>query len=123
MSNHTPDGPDRYVGERPTGPLMGDDIAPCRKCNTSIDADARRCPSCGYEPGTSTLGRILYLLAFPWAVLFGGLAVGTILLVPAAGLAVGDAVGALVATAILGGPSWWYVRRHRQRRRQGAAER
>jgi len=118
-------GPDRYVGERPEPAAMTTPethAAPCRACSEPIDPDADRCPHCGYDPSPGIFATLAYLLAVPWAVLFGALAVGSVLLAFGTELTVGGAIGGVIGASVMGAPSWWYVRRYRRRRRQGAAE-
>jgi len=99
-----------------------DDTAPCRECTESIPAAARRCPLCGYDPSPGLLGTIGALLAWPFAAL------GALLVVTALGafvtgaLSGGETVGALGATAVTFGLPWWYILRHRRKKRETATE-
>ena len=42
---------------------MSADEQPCRRCQTAIPVDARRCPQCGYEPASEgSAGRTVLLV-------------------------------------------------------------
>lgn len=112
----------RYVGDRPEPECMpSDTTAPCRQCHTPISETARRCPACGYAPGTSLGGRIVYFLALPWAILFGCIAVASLVAVLTGAVGVGLGIEAFLGTAVFGAIPWWLVVRHRRKRRQPAA--
>jgi len=95
-------------------------MALCSKCNSEISKTAERCPQCGYEPGSSIISKLIYwLIALPWAVVFGFLIVLSVFGVIAGEIAPGEFVGTLVAIGFLGALPFWYVRRYRRRKRIG----
>jgi membrane protein implicated in regulation of membrane protease activity len=70
----------------------------CRKCQSTINASAKRCPECGYEPSTGWLLRIVAALA----------AVLAVFAVPSAPLALVSPLisGVTVTEAAIGVVSW-----------------
>jgi len=98
-------------------------MAQCSKCGTEISENAERCPQCGYEPGSSILSKLIYwIFALPWALVFGFLAVVSVVGVVMGEMAFGEFIGVLVAVGLLGGLPFWYVRRYRRRKRMGPTE-
>ena len=42
-------------------------VGTCVKCETQISETAKRCPQCGYEPGNSLFGKIIFwVITIPW---------------------------------------------------------
>jgi ribosomal protein L40E len=91
---------------------------PCLKCETQISPSAKRCPECGYEPGSSTLSKVLLVFTLPWALLAGG---GVLLAVvgSVAGLGVTGSVGTLAVFGVFGAPAFFHVWRFARARRMG----
>jgi len=103
---------------------MGDGDAPeggtepCLKCETQISPSADRCPECGYEPGSSTISKLLLVVTLPWALLAGA-GVFLAALGAVAGLGVANSIGVIAVFGVFGAPAFYHVWRHARARRMG----
>lgn len=89
------------------------DTAPCTKCGSEISTEVDRCRECGYEPSTSILGTLFFwLIALPWAVIFGLMIFGSVLGVILGEITFTELVGGIVGIGILGIIPFWYTRRY-----------
>lgn len=114
-----PDEPESYTMMSDT-----DRDTYCRKCNSRINANATRCPACGYDPSPGVLGTLALVLAAPFAALGALIGVTTLLGFVTLQLSAVDAVGVLVATTLLFGPAvgvvaWMLQKRGRTAGRAG----
>ncbi|QLG62834.1 hypothetical protein [Halorarum salinum] len=71
---------------------MGDTTATCEKCRSAIDAEAARCPECGFEPGNrgKLSGGIITLVCYPVFAISATIALISVLL-PFSGAALSTA--------------------------------
>lgn len=101
-----------------TADAPGGGTEPCLKCETQISPSANRCPECGYEPGSSTLSKILLVFTLPWALLAG---LGLLLAIvgSVAGLGVTGSLGTLAVFGVFGAPAFFHVWRFARARRMG----
>lgn len=57
------------------------ETAPCQKCDSEISVEADRCPECGHEPSPGILGGIVMWIAGGIGVLFGLIAIISLILI------------------------------------------
>lgn len=101
-----------------TADASGGGTEPCLKCETQISPSAKRCPECGYEPGSSTLSKILLVFTLPWALLAGFallLAIG----MGVTGFGVTESLGTIAVFGVFGAPAFYHVWRFARARRMG----
>jgi hypothetical protein len=107
-----------------TADAPGGGTEPCLKCETQISPSAKRCPECGYEPGSSTLSKVLLVFTLPWALLagFGVVLAGVGLPLAIVGATEGggvDFLGIIAVFGVFGAPAFYHVWRFARARRMG----